>query len=731
MTTNYTVLPVERMLLRDREQDALLRIVYIDPGTRHTWLCRVDDDSWPYPMPSHRLQEELDPESGRFVVEPDDPWARPGVRTEEKSAAAERHKQRYALIEPLVGNGNERQLLYKRDRKALIEKRLEKVESTRQTLCALLKLYWKRGMTFEALRTDYEKCGSPGKRRELAGKKKVGAPRTITPGVGINVGEKLRRWLRVGADFYLSRKRPTLEEALDHIVRIYFSKRVKDENKRVVAFEVEPDAKPTLRQLQYYINTHFPYRHIRRRRHGDKDWNLHERELLGAADGDVQGPGDRFQIDATVADVYLVSQFDRRRIVGRPVIYFVVDVFSRLITGLYVGFEGPSWAGAMMALVNMVTPKVEFCRRYGVDIVEADWPSHYAPRRIMGDRGELMSVALGANIVNSLRVEIENASPGRADLKAMVERRFGIVPAKFRQFTPGYVEKDFNERGSRDYRLDAALDLHEFTQLVIYAVLEHNFTPIRDVRLPADMVTDGLSAAPIDLWQWGVANRSGFLKTLTVEEVSLNVMPSDVARVTAKGIKFKGGYYSCPTAMREDWFAEARREEWAVDVSFDPRNMGNVYLRSPKLSRGFEACRLLDHSAIYAGKSLFEVEELELAAKRGEAAGENDRQAKRLLIDERMAEIESSAKKKTRAVANPNTPKSKKTAAIRNNRAEEKEVQRGAETFFLEGAATADWTTEPTSPPTTESSIATERSKNALAQLQSMRDAHPEGGRNG
>lgn len=733
MTTNHTVLPVERMLVRDREQDALLRVVFVDPAMRHTWLCRVDDDSWPYPMPSHRLQEELDPENGRFVVEPNDPWARPGVRVEEESAAVERHERRYALIEPLIGNDNERQLLRKRSRKALIEKRLKEAKSTRQTICALLKLYWKRGMTFEALRTDYANCGSPGKRRDLAGKKKIGAPRTVTPGVGINAAaEEIRRMMRVGADFYLSRKRPTLKEALDHVIRLYFSKRVKDENKRVVAFQVEPDAKPTVRQLQYYINTHFPYRHIRRRRYGDKNWSLHERELLGAADGDVQGPGDRFQIDATVADVYLVSQFDRRRIVGRPIIYFVVDVFSRLITGLYVGFEGPSWAGAMMALVNMVTPKVEFCRRYGIDdIEEADWPSHYAPRRIMGDRGELMSVPLGTNIVKSLRVEIENASPGRADLKAMVERRFGIVPAKFRQFTPGYVEKDFNERGSRDYRLDAALDLHEFTQLVIYAVWEHNFTPIRDARPTADMVTNELPAAPIDLWQWGVANRSGFLKTLTVEEVSLNVMPSDTARVTAKGIKFKGGYYSCSTAMREDWFAKARRDEWTVDVSFDPRSMENVYLRSPKLSRGFEPCRLLDHSSDYIGKSLFEIEELRSAAKRVEAAGENERQAKRLLIDQRMAEIESRAKKATRAVADKDMPKSRKTADIRNNRAEEKEVQRGAETFFLEGAALVDRNADSPSPSTTTSSIATKRNKNALALLQSVRDSHPEGGQNG
>ena len=81
----------------------------------------------------------------------------------------------------------------------------------------------------------------------------------------------------------------------------------------------------------------------------------------------MTGPGDRFQIDATSADIYLVSRFNRHRIVGRPTIYVVVDVFSGMIVGLYVGFEYPSWLGAMMALVNAATDKVDWCRQYGVE----------------------------------------------------------------------------------------------------------------------------------------------------------------------------------------------------------------------------------------------------------------------------------------------------------------------------------------------------------------------------
>lgn len=137
----------------------------------------------------------------------------------------------------------------------------------------------------------------------------------------------------------------------------------------------------------------------------------------------------------------------------------------------------------MMALTNMVTPKVEFCRQFGIDISHDDWPSHHAPRMILADRGELMSVRLGARIVHSLRIQIENTSPGRGDLKSIVERRFGVVPAIFKPFAPGYVKSDFGTRGARDYRRESAMDLTDFTKIVIHAVLEHNREPV-DGSLP-------------------------------------------------------------------------------------------------------------------------------------------------------------------------------------------------------------------------------------------------------
>ena len=100
------------------------------------------------------------------------------------------------------------------------------------------------------------------------------------------------------------------------------------------------------------------------------------------------GPGHRYQIDATIADVYLVSSVDNTRIIGRPVVYCVIDVFSRLICGLYIGLEGPSWLGAMMALDNVIEDKVVFCKNYGIEITNKEWPNSFLPEKILADRGE-------------------------------------------------------------------------------------------------------------------------------------------------------------------------------------------------------------------------------------------------------------------------------------------------------------------------------------------------------
>lgn len=62
------------------------------------------------------------------------------------------------------------------------------------------------------------------------------------------------------------------------------------------------------------------------------------RALLGSVANTTVLPGDVFEIDSTVADVHLISSLNRRKVIGRPTIYTVVDRATRMIVGLHVSF---------------------------------------------------------------------------------------------------------------------------------------------------------------------------------------------------------------------------------------------------------------------------------------------------------------------------------------------------------------------------------------------------------
>jgi transposase InsO family protein len=677
---------IRNKLLIDQEQNTICRVIYVDPDSNHTWLCRTDDDSWPYPIRTDVLRDELNSESGRFIPECEDPAKRAiaaAIHADDDrlSCADKRHIARWDLIAPLVEGDNEQALLCKATRSKLIASRLREVKTSRQTISSLLRLYWKRGMCFAAVQTNYANCGAPGQRRTCVSRK-LGRPRILRPGVGIIVTDDVRQRFAAAAN-YLFRKKCTLEHAYDWLVEYYFA-RIRRDDQGTESIEIDEDSKPSLAQFRYFLETEHSRVELRRKRVGEKRWMLHLRALGGKADNDIQGPGDRFHIDATVADVYLRSQFDRRRITGRPVIYFVVDCYSRMIVGLYVGYEGPSWVGAMMALVNVVTPKVEWCRQYGVRITDFDWPAHYLPKIIQADCGELKGTRVGQSIVRNLRIDIVNIASGRPDMQAIVEHLFGTVPAKFKEFTPGYVEPDFGERGARDYRLDSKFTLPEFTSVVLRAAILHNYTPIKDKSIHPEMITNGMTPCPLDLWEWGIQNRSGSLRHATVDEVALNVMIPGNARVTPNGIRFKGEHYSCSTALKMEWFEIARRHEWSVDISYDPRDLGMFYLHGLDLPSGYEVCSPIGANSDRSGKSQFELEELEMARKINIAATENDRQARRIRMKREMREVERLATAATSAVEDPKAPKSQKLAAIRDNRLMEKAFQREKEKFVLQ-----------------------------------------------
>ena len=74
---------------------------------------------------------------------------------------------------------------------------------------------------------------------------------------------------------------------------------------------------PTFRQYYYWFKKNENTELDIKIRKGEKEFELKHRSLLSNSTIEAPGPGFRFQIDATVADLYIVSEVDRSKIIIR------------------------------------------------------------------------------------------------------------------------------------------------------------------------------------------------------------------------------------------------------------------------------------------------------------------------------------------------------------------------------------------------------------------------------
>ena len=406
-----------------------------------------------------------------------------------------------------------------------------------------------------------------------------------------------------------------------------------------------------------------------------------KRATTGKADFGMRGPGAQYQIDATIADVYLVSRFNRDNIIGRPIVYFVKDAFSRIVTGLYVGLEGPSWIGMAMALYNAFTDKVDFCHRYGIEITEDQWPCHHLPFAMIGDRGELESEH-GERLANRLGIQIDNTPPYRGDLKPIIERHFRILNDTVVHRLPGNVKPDMCQRGGKDYRLDAALDLEQFTRILIVDTMTYNKVTMQSFEPSAEMMKAGVELTPISLWNWGIHHSSGALRVVDEETCRLALMPEDTCDITREGIKFHKLFYSCDRAVQEQWFENARRDgSYKLKVSYDPRDVHAIYVWSDGEPKPDKAV-LLNWDQKFDGKSSEECDyEMEVIdALKGKRA-KKDKDA--LLTADNFVDSVLAEAKAMKADTSGKS-KAERISGIKANRKQEKEAQRAKESFVRE-----------------------------------------------
>lgn len=668
-------------VFQDVDSSKVYRVLWIDDGNVIAYLIDIyHDNALPFGESMKNLFDGF--VSGRFskVVAPNLISVIACEELSEKEILI--RDKAWNKIKELVKREPE---IYKRkERGELIKGIIDQQDVSNKTIYKYLKRYWQRGKVKDALIPDYKNCGNKGVEKNW-GENKTGRPR-MRNSAGINVTPEIQQLFEKAVqNYYFVNPDNTLTHTYKMMIRKSFQVDTYYEDGINYTIIEDENNIPTLRQFRYWFNKRYGTEEIISSKYGRKKFERDHRAILGSSSFEVFGPGSRYQIDATKANVYIVSRYNSDWVLERPTVYYVTDVYTHLIAGFYVGLESPSWLGMMMALLNATTNKKVFCEKYGVHITEDCWPAAHLPEVILGDRGELEGFNVN-HLIQGLNVTVENNPAYRPDWKGIVEKLFDISQEKIRPFLPGYVAKDWGKRGAKDPRLQAKLNIEQYTKIIIRFILHYNKNfYMKDYIRDSDMIMDNVKPTPIELWKWGIKNRAGKLRIVQPDIMKFYLMPRGSATVTAKGIRFQKMLYSCETALQNSWFAIARtKKSWKVDISFDPRDMNQIYIHT-KDEKIFETCNLLEHQERYKDKSIEEVEQLHKVESEKFKEEEHVLLQNDINLFDSIESIVNEAIKEADEKQTVNFSESKNIEKIKEHTKFEKEMRRREEAFKLDG----------------------------------------------
>lgn len=305
-------------------------------------------------------------------------------------------------------------------------------------------------------------------------------------------------------------------------------------------------------------------------RNGLTDYQRNKRPLFGSA-MDWKDKIGAFQMDATQADIYLVSRLDKSAVIGRPNIYMAVDTATQLIAGIYVGLDAGEQA-VINCLANAAMDKVEFCSQYGIEIKADEWPNTGLPGEIITDKGKEFIGNRMEELAMKYGIEFESLPPFRPDGKGLVEKSFDLIQEKYKPLLrgKGVIEPDAQERWAVDYRSQAVLTLEDFTKVVIHCVLYLN-----GCRIIQNSQIGEATPVAAELWKWYEEQGRSMVIPVSGETLYQFGLPRKNVTLSRKGISNQGLWYISAGYKK---LLECKKIGDTVQIAYDPENVSQVYL---------------------------------------------------------------------------------------------------------------------------------------------------------
>lgn len=306
-------------------------------------------------------------------------------------------------------------------------------------------------------------------------------------------------------------------------------------------------------------------------------------------------PLDEIEIDHSLLDIIVVNEKSGRRL-GRPWITLAIDRCTRMVLGVHVSFEVPSYASLQRCLAHSFWPK----DLRGLNL-RNPWPTEGVPRLVFCDNGKefhckslkLSELAMGFTIAH--------CPPRQPWLKGKVERIFGRIGVQVFSLEEGKTFSNAAKRGEYKSIKKAKMTLPELKAKILnYLVDDYHVT-----------YHQGLKGIPLEEWQRHaeIHRVDGVRSYSDIRRLTGAVFNKPISNV---GIKIFGLVFFHNDLKELRRRRGGAQKRW--EIRADPFNLGDVELLDDETGRWITLpC---DRPEISVGISLHQARTNERRARR-------------------------------------------------------------------------------------------------------------------
>ena len=338
--------------------------------------------------------------------------------------------------------------------------------------------------------------------------------------------------------------------------------------------------------------------------------------------------------------------------IGRFIVYFMVDVWTRAIIGASVSTEDNSIIGVTNLFLNLADDKKELCKRYGIELKNQNlWPTGFLPLRYRCDKGSEYLSNFAEEITSRLDITQESVPAATGSLKPNVEQKFNELNCSVKSHLKGagLIEK----RHDSDHKKTAVLNIWDATRLVYSFVIYHNELALKNYpNLTPEMIDLKLDMSPATLWEYSMKSNDRSRRIVDKEEYRKMLMPVAKGSASNKGVCFKGRYYMDPMDEKQKaFFRELDGKSKKVSVRYDPRDNTAIFATLDREEVMIPMNLYREGQKPYYGLAFQEDAEYQTKAKRNAAENEGIQDNIRANQARTNQEIVNNGKKRSRVTA--------------------------------------------------------------------------------